>query len=129
MNGIVLYDGVCNFCNSSVQFIIKRDPSAYFRFASIQGELGQKLIEKHQITDVDSFLFIKNKTCYVKSDAAFRICRYLKGFWKIFYILLVIPRPIRNFGYDFIAKNRYKWFGKQESCMLPTPDIRKRFLE
>lgn len=130
MSSIILFDGVCNFCSGSVQFIIKRDPEGQFRFASQQGKVGSHLLKKYGIgEDLDSLVLIENETYYVKSDAALRICRNLKGFWKVFVILQIIPTPIRNFFYDIVARNRYQWFGKKESCMLPTPDIKDRFLE
>jgi predicted DCC family thiol-disulfide oxidoreductase YuxK len=127
---IILFDGICNFCNGSVQFIIKRDPQAQFRFASLQSEAGKKLLTKHRIPeDINSFIFIDGEKCYTKSSAALKVCKHFKGFWKLFYIFILVPRSIRDHFYDFIAENRYKWFGKKESCMIPTPDIRKRFLE
>jgi predicted DCC family thiol-disulfide oxidoreductase YuxK len=127
---IILFDGICNFCNTSVQFIIKRDPQAQFRFASLQSEVGKKLLTKHRIPqDMNSFIFIDGEKCYTKSSAALTVCKYLKGFWKLFYVFILVPRPLRDRFYDFIARNRYQWFGKKESCMIPTPDIRNRFLE
>ncbi|WP_047153429.1 thiol-disulfide oxidoreductase DCC family protein [Aneurinibacillus tyrosinisolvens] len=130
MNGIILFDGICNFCNQSVQFIIKKDPKGYYKFASLQSDIGQKLLEKYKIPhDIDSIILIDNEEYYVKSSAALHICRNLEGIWKLFYLLVIIPRPIRDFFYEIIAKNRYKWFGKRESCMLPAPGIKERFLE
>ena len=129
MNQIILFDGMCNFCDKSVQFIIKRDPGAYYKFASLQSEIGQELIKQHHIPiHIDSFILIDNHTWYSKSSAALRVCKNLNGLWNIFYVLLIIPKPIRNFFYHIIANNRYKWFGQKDSCTLPTPDIRKRFL-
>jgi predicted DCC family thiol-disulfide oxidoreductase YuxK len=130
MNGIVLFDGICNFCNQSVQFIIKKDPKGYYKFASLQSDIGQKFLEKYKIShDIDSIILIDNEECYFKSSAALHICRNLKGVWKLLYLLLIIPRPLRDFFYEIIAKNRYKWFGKRESCMLPAPGVKERFLE
>jgi predicted DCC family thiol-disulfide oxidoreductase YuxK len=127
---IILFDGICNFCNASVHFIIKRDPQAHFRFASLQSEAGKEMLAKYRIPkDINSLIFITGERYYTKSSAALRVCKHLKGFWKLFYIFILVPRPIRDRFYDFIARNRYKWFGKRESCMIPTPDIRKRFLE
>ncbi|OKL37765.1 thiol-disulfide oxidoreductase DCC family protein [Domibacillus mangrovi] len=129
MNLIILFDGECNFCDSSVQFIIKRDPKGLFHFASLQSEAGQKLLKKHNIpTDIDSMVLMEKEKTYYKSSAALMICRHLQGAWKLFYIFILIPSPIRHIVYDWIAKNRYKWFGKKESCMLPPPSSRKRFL-
>ena len=129
MDRIILFDGECNFCDKSVQFIIKRDPTAHFKFASLQSDVGRELLEQYQIpNNVDSIVYIKDNQGYIKSSAALRICRNLKGGWKVFNLFLVVPRPIRDYFYDIIAKNRYKWLGKKESCMLPTPEQRNRFL-
>jgi predicted DCC family thiol-disulfide oxidoreductase YuxK len=129
-NAIVLFDGVCNFCNNSVKFIIERDPDAYFSFASMQGSTGQEVLRTYHLDDYfGSFVLIDNGKLYLKSSAALRICKHLKGFWKIGYFFLIVPVPIRDFFYNFIASNRYKWFGKRESCMLPSPDIRNRYLD
>lgn len=129
MNGIILFDGECNFCNSSVQFIIKRDKKAHFTFASLQSEIGKTYRKQFGIPeDVDSLILIEGEHCYIKSSAALRICKKLDGGWKLFSTFLLIPPPLRNVCYDIMAKNRYKWFGKQESCMLPTPEMKKRFL-
>lgn len=129
MNPIVLFDGECNFCDASVQFIIKNDPKGKFHFASLQSDIGQKLLEEHNVpSDIDSMILVEGDKIYYKSAAALRICRHLKGFWKLAYVFIVVPAPIRNFVYDFIARNRYKWFGKKESCMLPPPNVRARFL-
>jgi predicted DCC family thiol-disulfide oxidoreductase YuxK len=130
MSAIILFDGVCNFCNGSVQFIIKRDPTGYYTFASLQGEVGKKLLEEHQLGEYfDSFVLVENNKCFFGSEAAFRICRHLKGAWKFISVFTIVPKPIRDFFYHMISKNRYKWFGKRESCMIPTKEIRKRFLE
>jgi len=129
-NKIILFDGVCNFCNSSVQFIIKRDPNAKFNFASMQGDAGKELLNNHSLNDYNSsFVYIDEDKAYVKSTAALRICKDLKGFWKLCYLFIIIPAPIRNFFYNILANNRYKWFGKRDSCMIPSPDVRKRFLD
>ncbi|AQS56560.1 thiol-disulfide oxidoreductase DCC family protein [Novibacillus thermophilus] len=130
MKAVILFDGVCNFCSKSVQFIIKRETQSYFRFASLQGEVGQSLLKKHQVpSHVDSFVLIENNQVYLKSDAALRICKHLKGAWKLMSIFLIVPKPIRNAVYSLIAKNRYKFYGKRDSCMIPSPEIRERFLD
>ncbi|GKU83636.1 thiol-disulfide oxidoreductase DCC family protein [Niallia sp. NCCP-28] len=129
MTAIILFDGVCNLCNQSVQFILKRDPEGYFSFASIQGESGQELLKKYQISkNLDSLLLIKDNKYYTKSAAALQICKHLNGFWKYLIIFKIVPPFIRNGLYDMVAKNRYKWFGKRDSCMLPTPDNKNRFI-
>ncbi|PLR76640.1 thiol-disulfide oxidoreductase [Bacillus sp. V3-13] len=130
MAAIILFDGVCNLCNSSVQFIIKRDQQGYFKFASIQGEAGQKLLKENNINNgIDSIVLIEKQKVYIKSSAALRIAGKLQGGGKLLALLLLVPVPIRNFLYDWIAHNRYRWFGKQDSCMLPTASIKERFLE
>nr|WP_026576464.1 thiol-disulfide oxidoreductase DCC family protein [Bacillus sp. UNC438CL73TsuS30] len=130
MERIVLFDGVCNLCNHSVQFIIKRDVSRKFKFASLQGETGNRIITKYGLApDLNSFVLIENDKVYMKSTAALRVCRELKGAWKLFAILMIIPTNSRDYIYDIIAKNRYTWFGKKNSCMLPSPELKKRFLD
>lgn len=129
MEQIILFDGDCNFCDKSVQFIIKRDFVGFYKFASLQSEIGQKLIQQYNIpTNLDSFILVTDQKWYAKSSAALHVCKNLNGLWKIFYTLLIIPRPIRDLFYHIIAKNRYKWFGKKDHCILPSPEIRKRFL-
>lgn len=130
MNNIILFDGVCNFCNHSVQFIIKRDKKEIFKFASIQSNSGQEIVGNFHVSEnIDSLILVEGNKCYFKSSAALRICKNLKGVWKLLYCLLIIPKPLRDYFYDFIAKNRYKWFGKKDNCMLPSPEIRNRFLK
>lgn len=129
MHPVILFDGVCNFCDASVQFILQRDPKETFHFASIQSEAGQELLRKHNVpANMDSMILIENDKVYYKSSAALRISRHLQGAWKLLYVFMVVPSPIRNLVYEVIAKNRYKWFGQKESCMLPPPNVRKRFL-
>lgn len=130
MKRLVLFDGDCNFCDSSVQFIIKRDPVAHFQFTSLQSEVGMKTVKDYNIpSDVDSLLLIENGKAFTKSSAALRIAKKLDGLWHLLFLLILIPRPIRDFFYDYFASNRYKWFGKkEESCALPTPEVRERFL-
>jgi predicted DCC family thiol-disulfide oxidoreductase YuxK len=130
MKNIILFDGVCNLCNHSVQFIIKRDPKGHFKFASLQSEIGQKLVEQYGIPKgIESIIYIENDKVYIKSSAALRISRKLNGYWRYLTILSILPSSFRDFIYDVIAKNRYKWFGKKESCLLPTKETRKRFLD
>jgi predicted DCC family thiol-disulfide oxidoreductase YuxK len=130
MSGIILFDGVCNLCSSVVQFVIKRDKKGHFQFASLQSEAGQSLLDEYEVDrKTDSFILIENGNCYMKSSAALKVAKNLDGLWKIVTIGLVIPKPLRDFIYDIIARNRYKWFGKKDSCMLPPPSIKKRFIE
>lgn len=129
-NGIVLFDGICNFCNGSVNFIIERDPEAYFKFAPLQSEIGEKLSSEYGINkaETDSIILIEDGKAHTHSDAALRITRKLSGAWSWLYGFRFVPAFIRDFAYKLFAKNRYRMFGKQEACMLPTPDIRARFL-
>lgn len=129
MSGIVLFDGECNLCDKSVQFIMKRDKKGYFKFASLQSDIGQTLLQQHKVpATTDSIVFIENGTAYTKSTAALKIARKLDGACKLGYVAILIPKPVRNIIYTWIANNRYKWLGKKDACALPTPEQRKRFL-
>ncbi len=127
---IVIFDGVCNFCNGAVNFIIKRDPEGVFAFTPMQSDLAKELMEKHQIFNVgiDTFLLIKDGQCFIFSSAALEITKDLTGFWYLFNILKLIPAPVRDFFYKLFARNRYKLFGRKEHCMVPTTAIRSRFV-
>jgi predicted DCC family thiol-disulfide oxidoreductase YuxK len=128
---IILFDGVCNLCNSSIQFVIKHDAQDIFRYAALQSEVGQKLISERGIDTykVDSIILIDPGVAYyTKSDAALEIGTQLKGYRTISKLFRLIPSSLRNIVYDFIAKNRYKWYGKKEQCMLPTPELLSKFL-
>ena len=129
-NPIVLFDGVCNLCSTSVQFILQRDPAGRFRFASLQSDLAQRLLTERGLDPkaLDSVVVIDGDRLYRESDAALRIARDLKGAWTILTVFRVIPRPVRDWAYRLIARNRYRWFGKSETCWLPTPELRGRFL-
>ncbi len=130
MKGIVLFDGECNFCDKSVQFIIKRDPKGYYNFASLQSTLGQDLLKKYNLdSNMDSFVLIEHNKAYEKSTAALRITKNLSWCWKFLYPLILVPVPLRNWLYGMIAKNRYKWFGQKDQCVIPSPEIRDRFLD
>lgn len=129
MPAIVLFDGECNFCDASVQFIIKRDPKGYFQFAALQSDVGKMFTQQYAVPDtLDSILVIDQHTVYNSSDAALHITKHLNGLWTVLYVLKVIPKTIRDVVYKFIAKNRYAWFGKKDSCMIPSPEMRNRFL-
>lgn len=127
---ILLFDGICNLCHSNVIFVIKRDPTAHFRFASLQSPAGQRLLKAFKLpTDqFDSFILVESKTYYAKSTAILRVLKNLKGFWPLLYIFILVPRPLRDFAYSLIAKNRYRWFGQKAQCLLPTGDLKNRFL-
>jgi len=130
MAAIVLFDGVCNFCNGSVNFMIGHDSRGYFKFAPMQSDVGRELLDKFGIdrTETDSIILIEDDKAYTYSTAALRIARKLDGVWGWFYIFRFIPPRIRDFFYKLFAKYRYRLFGKKDVCMMPTPEIRQRFL-
>ncbi len=129
MGGIILFDGICNFCDSSVQFIIRYDQAAYFQFASIQSDVGQALLAKYNVSEnVDSVILIEHGEAYVESTAALRISRKLDGLWPICYLFILVPPFLRNIVYRLVAKNRYRLFGQKKICLLPTSSQQKRFL-
>lgn len=127
---ILLFDGVCNLCNGLVLFIIKRDPAGKFKFASLQSETGQQWLTRIGLVknEFESFIFIQDDKYYLKSTAALKMLRQLGGVWKLLYVFILVPRPIRDFFYDLIARSRYRIFGKRDVCMIPTPELRERFL-
>ena len=127
---ILLFDGVCNLCNGSINFVIKHDNKDVFRFTALQEEPGKSLLKQYKIDpkEIDSIVLIENGKAYVKSTAALRAARHLNGGCPLLYGFIIIPAIIRNFVYDFIAKNRYKWYGKKDSCMIPTPTLKSKFL-
>lgn len=128
---VILFDGVCNLCNSSVQFVIRRDKKGSFRFASLQGRSGQQYLQQYHlpVDAFNSFVLIENNKVYTRSTAALRVARQLGGGWKLLYGFIVIPRFIRDAVYNLVAKNRYRWFGKKEACMIPSPELKARFLD
>jgi len=130
MGAIVLFDGVCNFCNASVNFVIEHDKVGYFKFAPLQSEIGEELVAKHGIdtVDIDSVIVVENDRAYTHSSGALRIAKQLDGIWSWAYAFIVVPKPIRDFCYKLFAKHRYRLFGRQDACMMPTPEIRARFL-
>ncbi|MCB0451880.1 MAG: thiol-disulfide oxidoreductase DCC family protein [Aequorivita sp.] len=127
---IILFDGVCNLCNGAVTFTIKRDKKNVFRFAALQSEIGQQLISKFNIdtSKVDSIILIDDEKQYEKSSAALHIAKQLSGAYPLLFGFMIVPKFIRNAVYDYIAKNRYKWFGKKEICMIPTAELKAKFL-
>jgi predicted DCC family thiol-disulfide oxidoreductase YuxK len=129
VKGIILFDGVCNYCNTMVNFVLKRDKKDSFLFAPLQSDKGQELRKKYNVdASIDSFIYIENDTAYIYSTGALKVCRYLSGLWPVLYGLLIIPRFLRDGVYKWIARNRYKWFGKKETCMVPSPAVRRKFL-
>jgi len=127
---IILFDGVCNFCNASVNFILKRDPKGIFRFTPLQSEAGQNLLKKFGLStdDLDTMLLIDGDKHYTRSSAGLRIAARLSGLWPIFAVFLIVPKFLRDIVYKVIAKNRYRWWGKRDTCMIPTPEMKDRFL-
>ena len=129
-NPIVLFDGICNYCNAMVNFAIRNDKKAILKFAPLQSEAGRGLKEKYQIKpDIDSIIFIDQEKVYTYSDAALRIAKYLRWPAKALYAFMIVPKFIRQPFYKWVAKNRYNWFGKKETCMVPGPGVRARFLD
>ncbi|MCH8034234.1 MAG: thiol-disulfide oxidoreductase DCC family protein [Bacteroidetes bacterium] len=127
---IILFDGVCNFCNFWVNFIMNRDKNDIYKFAAMQSESGQKLLQEYKlnVSDFDSFVLIVNDKHFTKSTAALKISKNLRSVVKLLYPLIILPGPIRDFFYDLIAKNRYKFFGKRDFCRIPTEEERDKFL-
>ncbi len=130
---IVLFDGICNLCNASIKYIIKHDKNDVFRFSAIQSSTGQMLIKKYGIDTkkIDSIIYIPphNKNYYLQSDAALKIASKLRFPINLMSLFLIIPKFIRNWVYNFIAKNRYKWYGKKDRCLIPTPQLKAKFLD
>ncbi len=129
-DSIVIFDGVCNLCNSSVDFIIRRDKRDHFKVTANQHETGKRLLAEHGVNpkQVDTLFLYEGGNLYHRSTAALKIARGLGFPWSLFYVFMVIPRPIRDAVYRLIANNRYRWFGKKETCRLPTPEERAKFV-
>lgn len=127
---IILFDGVCNLCNGAVTYIIKRDKKNVFKFAALQSEIGKELVSKFKIdtSKVDSIILIDGEKHYEKSSAALHIAKHLSGAYPLLFGFIIMSEFIRDSFYDYIAKNRYKWFGKKESCMIPTLELKSKFL-
>lgn len=127
---IILFDGICNLCNGSVQYVIKHDPGGIFKFAAFQSNTGQRILQQQNLPEnpFNSFLLIEQGQVFTKSTAALRVAKKLNGPTKLLYAFIILPAFIRNFVYDLIAKNRYRWFGKKETCMVPAPELLDRFL-
>jgi len=127
---IIVFDGVCNFCNGSVQFVIRHERTPEFQFAPLQSDAGRALLVKHGIDpdDVTTFMLVEGATASIKSAAALRIARHFFWPWKALTWFRIFPAPLRDWGYDFIARHRYRWFGKRDTCMVPTAALRARFL-
>lgn len=127
---IVLFDGVCNLCNSAVQFIIRHDKKNTFMFTSLQSDTGKKLLAQYDLplNELNSFILIENNKAYTRSSGALRVIKKLKGLWPLLYGFIIVPKFIRDGVYNWVGRNRYRWFGKQDACMIPTPQLKARFL-
>lgn len=130
MTDVVIFDGVCNLCARSVQFILRHESEPRFVFCPMQSAAGARLLGSDGASpvEVDSFVLVSDGKTYTRSTAALRIARYLKGPWKLLRILRLVPRPLRDLLYDCVARRRYAWFGKADSCMVPTPELSARFM-
>ncbi len=128
---VILFDGVCNLCNGAVLFVIKRDKNVKFSFASLQSSFGQIQLKQHGLSsdELSTIVLLKDGRIFTKSTAALEIAKELDGFWPALYFFKIVPSFIRNPVYDLISRNRYRWFGKREACMIPTPELKARFIE
>lgn len=129
---IILFDGICNLCNDVVLKVIKYDKKNIFLFSSLQSKIGKEITDHLgiDISKIDSIILYEPGVSYdIKSTAALKIIQDFKGIWSLTYILFLFPEGFRNLIYDYIAKNRYKWFGKKEKCMIPTPELKEKFLD
>ena len=127
---VILFDGVCNYCNAVCNFIIRHDPAGRFRFAPLQSAIGQALLEKYRLSKeaLDTVVLIEDDAAYTKSDVTVRVAPHLTGVARLGTLLKLVPSAIRNAGYDLISRNRYAWWGKHDTCIVPSPDVRDRFL-
>ena len=131
MSDVVIFDGVCNLCAHSVKFILNHEANPTLRFVPLQSPAGTRLMREFGFSpeDAKTFVLVAGGRSYVKSDAAIRVASYLRGVWKLLGAVRILPRPIRDWAYDVVARNRYRWFGRAESCMVPTPELRARFIQ
>jgi predicted DCC family thiol-disulfide oxidoreductase YuxK len=127
--GVVLFDGVCNFCDQAVLFLVDRDRSGHFAFAALQSPTARRLLAPHGLTDLSTIVLVEGDKVYTRSSAALRIARHMDGLWPLLSVLWLIPKPLRDAAYSYFAANRYRWFGKLEACRVPTPELRARFLD
>ena len=128
---LILFDGMCNLCSFWVRFVIQRDPRKEFRFAALQSAAGQETLRRLALAggEPHTMVFVEEGKAYLKSSAALRIARRIGGLGSLAFVFIILPAPVRDFFYDLVARNRYRWFGRKESCMVPTPDLKDRFLE
>ncbi len=127
---ILLFDGVCNLCNGFVQFTIERDPEGQFRFAALQSAIGKKVLEHIHLSpeDLSTAILIEDEKIYTQSTVGLKMIKKMDVWYRFLYLLIFLPKSFRDFFYRIIARNRYKWFGEKESCMIPTPELQSRFL-
>lgn len=127
---IILFDGICNLCNNAVKFVLKRDRNSVFKFASLQSDVAKKLLRNTKVSDIDSgtFVLIENGAIYTRSTAALKVCKHLSGVWPILTVFWIVPRFLRDWVYNLISNNRYLWFGKRDTCMIPSPEVENKFL-
>nr|WP_281357050.1 thiol-disulfide oxidoreductase DCC family protein [Usitatibacter palustris] len=126
-----MFDGVCNLCAHSVKFILAHESAPTLRFVALQSPAGARLMREFGFSpeDAKTFVLVAGGRSYVKSDAAIRVAGYLRGIWRGLAAVRILPRPVRDWAYDIVARNRYRWFGRTESCMVPTPELRARFIQ
>ncbi|MCB0641743.1 MAG: thiol-disulfide oxidoreductase DCC family protein [Phaeodactylibacter sp.] len=129
-HGILLFDGVSNLCNGFVQFVIPRDPKGYYKFVSLQSETGKAILEQYGLStdELSTVVLVENGKVYTHSGVALKIVKHLSGLWPLLQVFWIIPRFIRDAIYRWVARNRYKWFGKREACWMPTPELQSRFM-
>ena len=127
---VIVFDGVCNFCNASVDFVIKRDPQHKFKFSTLQSEPAQHLLKELGLSrdDFETFLLLERGQASTKSTAVLKIAKHMPGLWPLLYVFILVPKPFRDAVYDFIARNRYRWLGRAETCRVPTPTELDRFV-
>jgi predicted DCC family thiol-disulfide oxidoreductase YuxK len=130
-HSIIFFDGVCNLCDATVHWVIKHDKKNVFRFASLQSDFAKKTLQDYTTKKPipDSLVLLENNKIYVKSDAALRIVKKLSGIYSLLYAFIVLPRFVRDLIYDLVAKNRYKWFGKKENCLIPEASLMSKFID
>lgn len=131
MADIVIFDGVCNLCARSVQFILRHESEPRFQFSPLQSAASARILGTYGISaaDVDTFVLVSEGKVYTRSTAALRIAKHFKGAWQLLRIFWMVPRPLRDVLYNFVARNRYAWFGKSETCLVPTPELSARFID
>lgn len=127
---IILFDGICNLCTSAVKFVLKRDKNSVFKFASLQSDAAKRLLNDMEVSDSDSgtIVLFDNGKVYTRSTAALKVCKHLSGLWPLMTVFMIVPRFIRDWVYNLISKNRYRWFGKRDTCMIPSPEVKNKFL-